>query len=207
MEQASCENPNRCSRRLRPIAKLLFACVAVTMSDRGAAARVPCAQAEKLLAVESDRRIRRDAASAERHGRATYSSKRMRQKRSGQSTRHQTRLDDQRACSRPRDAEAGRIGGGRSRLRKGVLRGRSLIRCDPQHPRTAARSRTMAHLQRTIVKQQCETYVLALRFCMDCERFRHIQDYTKHKIQNGVWLHRGQQPTHPELQALLAAFL
>lgn len=65
----------------------------------------------------------------------------------------------------------------------------------------------MAHLQRTIVKQQCETYVLARRFRMDCERFRHIKDYTKRKIQNGVWLHRGQQPTHPELQALLAAFL
>jgi hypothetical protein len=41
----------------------------------------------------------------------------------------------------------------------------------------------MAHLQRTIVKQQCETYVWARRFCVDCERFRRIKDYSKRKIR------------------------
>jgi len=41
----------------------------------------------------------------------------------------------------------------------------------------------MAHLQKTIVKQQCETYVLARRFCMDCERFRRIKGYGKRKIR------------------------
>jgi hypothetical protein len=41
----------------------------------------------------------------------------------------------------------------------------------------------MAHLQQVIVKQQCETYVLARRFCMDCERFRRIKDYSKRKIR------------------------
>jgi hypothetical protein len=41
----------------------------------------------------------------------------------------------------------------------------------------------MAHLQQTIVKQQCESYVLARRFCMDCERFRRIKDYSKRKIR------------------------
>jgi len=30
----------------------------------------------------------------------------------------------------------------------------------------------MAHLQQVIVKQQCEAYVLARRFCVDCQRFR-----------------------------------
>ena len=41
----------------------------------------------------------------------------------------------------------------------------------------------MAHLQQVIVKQQCETYVLVRRFCMDCERFRRIKDYSKRKIR------------------------
>ncbi len=41
----------------------------------------------------------------------------------------------------------------------------------------------MAHLQQVIVKQQCEAYVLARRFCMDCERFRRIKDYGKRKIR------------------------
>jgi hypothetical protein len=41
----------------------------------------------------------------------------------------------------------------------------------------------MAHLQQVIVKQQCETYVLVRRFCMDCERFRRIKDYNKRKIR------------------------
>ncbi len=41
----------------------------------------------------------------------------------------------------------------------------------------------MAHLQQIVVKQQCETYVLARRFCMDCERFRRIKDYSKRKIR------------------------
>ena len=41
----------------------------------------------------------------------------------------------------------------------------------------------MAHLQQVIVKQQCETYVLVRRFCMDCERFRRIKDYGKRKIR------------------------
>ena len=41
----------------------------------------------------------------------------------------------------------------------------------------------MAHLQKTIVTQQCETYVLVRRFCMDCERFRRIKDYSKRKIR------------------------
>lgn len=41
----------------------------------------------------------------------------------------------------------------------------------------------MAHLQKTIVKQQCETYVWTRRFCMDCERFRRIKDCSKRKIR------------------------
>jgi len=41
----------------------------------------------------------------------------------------------------------------------------------------------MAHLQQIVVKQQCETYVLARRFCMDCDRFRRIKDYSKRKIR------------------------
>ena len=41
----------------------------------------------------------------------------------------------------------------------------------------------MAHLQQVVVKQQCESYVLARRFCMDCERFRRIKDYSKRKIR------------------------
>lgn len=41
----------------------------------------------------------------------------------------------------------------------------------------------MAHLQQVIVKQQCESYVLVRRFCMDCERFRRIKDYSKRKIR------------------------
>ena len=41
----------------------------------------------------------------------------------------------------------------------------------------------MAHLQQVVVKQQCEAYVLVRRFCMDCERFRRIKDYSKRKIR------------------------
>ena len=41
----------------------------------------------------------------------------------------------------------------------------------------------MAHLQQVIVKQQCEAYVLARRFCLDCQRFRRIKDYSKRKIR------------------------
>ena len=41
----------------------------------------------------------------------------------------------------------------------------------------------MAQLQQVIVKQQCKTYVLSRRFCMDCERFRRIKDYSKRKIR------------------------
>jgi len=41
----------------------------------------------------------------------------------------------------------------------------------------------MAHLQQTVVKQQCEAYVLTSRFCMDCESFRRIKDYGKRKIR------------------------
>jgi len=41
----------------------------------------------------------------------------------------------------------------------------------------------MAHLQQVVVSQQCEAYVLASRFCMDCERFRRIKDYGKRKIR------------------------
>ena len=41
----------------------------------------------------------------------------------------------------------------------------------------------MAHLQQLIVKQQCETYVLTSRFCIDCENFRRIKDYAKRNIR------------------------
>jgi hypothetical protein len=41
----------------------------------------------------------------------------------------------------------------------------------------------MAHLQQVVVKQQCEAYVLTSRFCVDCERFRRIKDYSKRKIR------------------------
>jgi hypothetical protein len=41
----------------------------------------------------------------------------------------------------------------------------------------------MAHLQRVVVTQQCEAYVLTSRFCMDCENFRRIKDYGKRKIR------------------------
>jgi hypothetical protein len=34
----------------------------------------------------------------------------------------------------------------------------------------------MAHLQQVVVNQQWEAYVLASRFCMDCERFRRIKE-------------------------------
>jgi hypothetical protein len=30
----------------------------------------------------------------------------------------------------------------------------------------------MAHLQQVVVNQQCEAYILASRFCTDCEGFR-----------------------------------
>ena len=36
----------------------------------------------------------------------------------------------------------------------------------------------MAHLQQVVVNQQCEAYVLTSRFCMDCEGFRRVKDYT-----------------------------
>ncbi|MDE2361176.1 MAG: ISKra4 family transposase [Hyphomicrobiales bacterium] len=41
----------------------------------------------------------------------------------------------------------------------------------------------MGHLQQVIVKQQCESYVVARRFCMDCEHFRRIKDYSERKIR------------------------
>ena len=41
----------------------------------------------------------------------------------------------------------------------------------------------MAHLQQVVVNQQCEAYVLTRRFCMDCEGFRRIKDYSKRKIR------------------------
>ena len=41
----------------------------------------------------------------------------------------------------------------------------------------------MAHLQRVVVNQQCEAYVLTSRFCTDCEGFRRIKDYSKRKIR------------------------
>jgi hypothetical protein len=41
----------------------------------------------------------------------------------------------------------------------------------------------MAHLQQVVVNQQCEAYVLTSRFCMDCEGFRRVKDYSKRKIR------------------------
>jgi hypothetical protein len=41
----------------------------------------------------------------------------------------------------------------------------------------------MAHLPQVIVKQQCEAYVLTSRFCMDCESFRRVKDYSKRKVR------------------------
>lgn len=41
----------------------------------------------------------------------------------------------------------------------------------------------MAHLQQTVVKRQCEAYVLINRFCMNCESLRRIKDYSKRKIR------------------------
>ena len=41
----------------------------------------------------------------------------------------------------------------------------------------------MAHLQQVVVNQQCEAYVLTSRFCMDCEGFWRIKDYSKRKIR------------------------
>ena len=51
----------------------------------------------------------------------------------------------------------------------------------------------MAHLQQVVVNQQCEAYVLASRFCTDCEGFRRIKDYSRRKIRTvfgcveGLW--------------------
>ena len=41
----------------------------------------------------------------------------------------------------------------------------------------------MAHLQQVVVSQQCHAYVLASRFCADCEGFRRIRDYSRRKIR------------------------
>jgi hypothetical protein len=41
----------------------------------------------------------------------------------------------------------------------------------------------MACLQRLVVKQQCEAYVLTSRYCADCQTFRRIKDYGKRKIR------------------------
>jgi hypothetical protein len=41
----------------------------------------------------------------------------------------------------------------------------------------------MARLQKLVVKQQCEAYVLTSRYCSDCETFRRIKDYGKRKIR------------------------
>ena len=41
----------------------------------------------------------------------------------------------------------------------------------------------MAHLQQTVVKQQCEAYLLMSGFCMNCVSFRRIKDYGKRKIR------------------------
>ena len=34
-----------------------------------------------------------------------------------------------------------------------------------------------------VVSQQCDAYVLASRFCADCEGFRRIKDYSRRKIR------------------------
>ncbi|GEM_PF-5594693 len=60
----------------------------------------------------------------------------------------------------------------------------------------------MAHLQQVIVNQQCETYVLVRRFCMDCERFRRTKDFSKRKIRTVF----GCVKVHPELPTLRAVF-
>jgi hypothetical protein len=41
----------------------------------------------------------------------------------------------------------------------------------------------MARLESVVVRQQCETYVWTKRFCVDCEIFRCIKDYTKRAIR------------------------
>jgi hypothetical protein len=41
----------------------------------------------------------------------------------------------------------------------------------------------MACLQQLVVKQQCDAYVLASRYCTDCQTFRRIKDYGKRKIR------------------------
>lgn len=41
----------------------------------------------------------------------------------------------------------------------------------------------MAHLQRAVVKQQCDAYVRVRRFCVDCKRQRRIKDYSKRKLR------------------------
>ena len=41
----------------------------------------------------------------------------------------------------------------------------------------------MAHLQQVVVSRQCDAYVLASRFCADCEGFRRIKDYSRRKIR------------------------
>ena len=41
----------------------------------------------------------------------------------------------------------------------------------------------MAHLQQAVLSQQCDAYVLASRFCADCEGFRRIKDYSRRKIR------------------------
>lgn len=65
----------------------------------------------------------------------------------------------------------------------------------------------MTHLQQIIVKQQCEAYVLARRFCMDCRRFRRIKDYSKRKIRTVFGCVEVRSPRILKCQRLFAAFL
>ena len=48
---------------------------------------------------------------------------------------------------------------------------------------------------------------LARRFCVDCERFRRIKDYTERKIRTVFGCVDVSNSCIPELQTLLAAFL
>ena len=43
----------------------------------------------------------------------------------------------------------------------------------------------MAHFQQVVVSQQCDAYVLASRFCADCEGFRQIKGSSRRKIRTG----------------------
>ena len=64
----------------------------------------------------------------------------------------------------------------------------------------------MTHLQQVIVKQQCEAYVLASRFCIDCERFRRVKDYGKRKIRTVFGCVEVQSPRIMNCQRCLPHF-